>query len=128
MYLLEIDLLREGRPTVHVPADVAATQGTLDYLVPLADAEPSLQYLFWRISLREPLPPLLLPLPPDVAPVRVDLQAILDRCFVESGLGDDLEYDEEPEPPLAPEDAAWADELPRARGLRNRIIAPTTQD
>jgi hypothetical protein len=36
----------------------------------------------------------------------------------ESGGYDDIDYHRDPEPPLAPGEAAWADALLRAKGLR----------
>ncbi len=43
-----------------------------------------------------------------------------ERVFVDMGNGydDDLDYRQEPEPPLSAEDVAWADDLLRKAGRR----------
>jgi Protein of unknown function (DUF4058) len=52
---------------------------------------------------------------PDIA---LDLQPLLDQCYEAGRYGDDIDYREEADPPLAGEDARWADELLRAAGRR----------
>jgi hypothetical protein len=116
--LLELDLLRGGAHTVYVPEATLRAYGPWDYLVTLSDASRRNDRLFWRISLRDRLPALHLPLTADVPPVRLDLQEVFAQCYDESGLGDFVDYAAEPVPPLSPEDAAWADSLLRERGLR----------
>ncbi len=116
--LLEIDLLRYGTHVAYVPKAVLDESGPYDYLITLADADCPLQYRFWRIGLRDTLPALALPLTPDVAPIPLDLQAVFETCYDESGLGDTVDYTREPEPPLSPENAVWADGLLRTAGLR----------
>ena len=118
VHLLEIDLLRYGAHVAYVPKTIIDDTGAYDYLVTLADAEHPREYRFWRIGVREPLPALTLPLTPDVAPVPLDLQGVFDTCYDASGLGDGVDYAREPEPPLPPGDAAWADGVLRAAGLR----------
>jgi Protein of unknown function (DUF4058) len=48
----------------------------------------------------------------------LDLQSALDAAYDRAGY--DLEIDDrkEPEPPLDAELAAWADQLPKSKGLR----------
>jgi hypothetical protein len=116
--LLEIDLLRGGSHTVAVPREVATRYGSWDYMVCLSDAARLREWLFWRVSLMEPLPSLLLPLTPDVAPVRLNLQDVFNRCYQESHLGDDLNYAADPVPPLPAEEAVWMDSLLREKGYR----------
>lgn len=118
VHLLEIDFLRAGAHTLYVPKTVVDDTGAYDYLVTLSDATRPDEYRFWRIGLRAPLPALELPLTPDVTPVPIDLQAVFTNAYDLSGLGDTVDYARETEPPLAPDDAAWADGLLRSAGLR----------
>ena len=73
---------------------------------------------FYRIPLRERLPAIAIPLRRDDRDVPLDLQALLDRCYEVGCYGDDIDYREEPDPPLQPDDAKWADALLREKGLR----------
>lgn len=67
--------------------------------------------------LRERLPAIRIPLRPTDPDVPLDLQALIDRCY-ENGRYDDLDYTREPDPPLDPPDAEWAEALLRGKGLR----------
>jgi hypothetical protein len=49
--------------------------------------------------------------------VPLDLQVLVDAAY-ENGGYDDIDYRAEPDPPLDPADAAWAEELLRSKGLR----------
>jgi len=107
-HLVEIDLLRgwtpmpqEGRPEC-------------DYSVMVSRAEKRLAAGFWPIRLRDRLPVIPVPLrSPDVA-ARVDLQEVLHRAYDGPGY-EHFIYSGEPEPPLSPDDAAWARQLALAR-------------
>ena len=44
-------------------------------------------------------------------------RSLVDRCYA-NGRYDDLDYRAEPNPPLEADEAAWADELLRGKGLR----------
>jgi hypothetical protein len=63
------------------------------------------------------LPVLPIPLRSTDADATVDLQPILDQCY-RNGCYDDIDYRAAPVPPLSADDAAWADALPREKGLR----------
>jgi hypothetical protein len=108
-HLLELDLRRGGEHVVAVPEEVAKEAGPYDYLCCLSDATRRDEYLFWRLSLRESLPAIDLPLTPDVAPVPIDFQAIFNRCYDEGRLGDDIDYTLPPHLPLT---ASILPELP----------------
>lgn len=118
VHLLEIDLLRGGKYCLHVPFSIVQECGAWDYLIVLQDVFRPSHDLFWRVALDEPLPRLLLPLAPDVTPVPLDMQTALNDCYDESGLGLDIDYTQEPDPPLSPEQARWSDALLRNAGLR----------
>jgi hypothetical protein len=103
-HLVEIDLLRCGTP---MPAD-ERPECTYSVLVSRADRRPKAD--FWPIGLRDPLPTIPVPLRTEDGDARLDLRALLDRIYDESGYEDYL-YQHEPDPPLSGDDATWARSL-----------------
>jgi hypothetical protein len=116
--LLEIDLLRKGRHTVAVPLGSLPTDVPWHYLVSLHRSAQRGRYQVWRVTLQQRLPRILVPLADGDPDIRVDLEAVFTRAYDEGAYDRDIDYAREPDPPLAPADAAWADSLLRERGLR----------
>ncbi|MGZ3396962.1 MAG: DUF4058 family protein, partial [Isosphaeraceae bacterium] len=104
VHLVEIDLLRCGPPLP--PTDRPG--GPHSVLVSRAQTRPRAD--FWPFGLRDPLPTVPIPLKGADADARLDLRAILDRVYDESGYGYFL-YDHEPDPALNDDDANWARSL-----------------
>ncbi len=105
--LVEIDLLRGGVHTVCVPEHSARALGPYDYLVTRADASDHDEFLLWRISLRDPLPELLIPLVPELPQVPLDLQDAFNACWEASHYSADIDYTTPLMPSPAPEEASW---------------------
>lgn len=100
-HLVEIDLRRGGKRP-HPPE-----LPPCDYYVLVSRYEDRPSVGFWPIGLRERLPVVAVPLAgPDPA-AHLDLQSVLDRTYDAAGFGSYI-YSEPPEPPLAPDAAAWA--------------------
>jgi len=59
---------------------------------------------YYRFPLRERLPAIAIPLRQTDRDVPLDLQALLDQCY-EAAEYDDIDYREEPDPPLSRDDA-----------------------
>jgi hypothetical protein len=108
-HLVEIDLLRGGRP---MPA---ADRPECPYSVLVSRAEERPRAGLWPLFLTDRLPtiPIPLRLPDEIA--RLDLQEVLDHVYDASGYEDYI-YEGAPEPPLAPDDAAWAAQFVPRRG------------
>ncbi len=104
VHLVEIDLLRCGPPLP--PIDRPG--GPYSVLVSRAQARPRAG--FWPFGLRDLLPTVPVPLKIADPDARLDLRAILDRVYDESGYGYFL-YDHEPDPALNDDDANWARSL-----------------
>lgn len=105
--LVEIDFLRTGqRPALGAPPPKPS-----DYYVLVSRATAFPEVAFWPLSVRDPLPPLAIPLDPDVSDVALDLRACLDRAYEEGRYATDIDYSQPPIPPLNEGDAAWAREL-----------------
>jgi len=115
--LVEIDLLRAGRRILSVPTALIPRSHRSQYQVCVRRGWKVLEVEVYRVALREPLPTIRIPLRPDDADVPLNLQALIEECY-RKGRYDDLDYKQPPEPPLEGEDAAWADELLKARAVR----------
>lgn len=120
-HLVEVDLLRGGEPLPVFVFDgperaVSGLPGDYRILIARAGRRPAAD--LYTFTVRDPLPSFPLPLRPGDVEPEVDLQAVLHGLYDRAGYGLRLSYREEPVPPLAPDDAAWADQLLRARGLR----------
>jgi hypothetical protein len=101
VHLVEIDLLRGGSP---MPA---WNRPDCDYSIFVSRRERRPQADFWPVALRTPLPTVPVPLRAGDADAKLDLRAILNRVYDESGYQFYL-YGREPDPPLTGDDAAWA--------------------
>ena len=117
--LVEIDLLRGGPHTTAIPeARFRAVAPGCDYHVCVMVAGSPIHYFVAPIKLAEPLPKVPIPLDPGVAPVTIDLQAVFGRCYDEGGFAKRAKYDSRrPDPPLSPEQQAWAEGILREKGL-----------
>ena len=116
--MVEFDLTRRGdwqkllRPHRCPARRVTAYRATVR-----TPADPDSVYLY-PIPLRSPIPPIDIPLRHREPPVRLDVQPLIDRCYVGGRYGTSIDYKVGPLSPLDPDDAAWADELLRAAGRR----------
>lgn len=104
VHLVEIDLLRGGprMPMVGLPE--------CDYCVLVSRAESRPEAGVWPIALRDPLPPIPIPLRAPHRDARLDLQTLLHRIYDAAGYEDYI-YRSPPHPRLNAEDAAWATAL-----------------
>jgi len=116
--LVEIDLLRGGERVLAVPFDRIPEGKRTPYAVCCRRGWKSFEFEYFPIPLRERLPILPIPLRQEDSDVVLDLQALIDECYATGRYGDDIDYREEPEPPLSPEDAGWTDRLLREAGRR----------
>lgn len=101
---VEITLLRGG-PRMPIED---AKECPYSILVSRVEDRPNVNY--WPIELREPLPKTPIPLRAPHRFFELDLQSVLHGVYDRAGYQDYI-YQETPEPPLSPEDAAWAASL-----------------
>jgi hypothetical protein len=104
VHFVEIDLLRGGPrlPLEDLP--------DCDYCVLVSRTEERPQVGIWPLRLRERLPIIPIPLRAPDADARLDLQEALNRLYDAAGYVDYI-YTGAPQPPLHPDDAAWARQL-----------------
>lgn len=116
--LVEIDLVRSGIFTLAVsPNNIRKDFRTPYRACVRRVTRPDVAEIY-RIPVREPLPTIRVPLRPTDRDVTLDLQKLIDLCYQRDRYSSAIDYQEDPDPPLAPADARWADELLRAAGLR----------
>jgi Protein of unknown function (DUF4058) len=105
--LVEIDLLRMGiRPPLGDPPPPVN-----DYYVMVFRHWQQSQLSVWPFSMRDPLPPVPVPLDPDDREVVLNLRACLDRAYDFGRYPEQLDYTQPLKPPLREPDATWAHEL-----------------
>src|SRR5205823_6387723 len=89
-----------------------------DYTVHVSRKQGRPKGLVWPILLRQKLPVVTIPLRPQDGDAKLDLQAVLTAAYDRAAYDMRVNYRSEPVPRLTPEQAAWADALLRAKGLR----------
>jgi hypothetical protein len=80
--LVEIDLLRGGLPTVAVDPDMLTPRSGTQYIICVSRALIPSRHEVYRCGLRERLPAFRVPLRPGDPDVPLDLQPMIDRCYV----------------------------------------------
>jgi hypothetical protein len=114
---VEIDLLRIGDNLVAIEPAGLEEKFRTPYRVCVRRTRPNNYFEFYRVPLQKRLPVVRIPLRATDDDALLDLQAIIELCY-RNGRYDDIDYAKDPVPPLAPPDAAWADELLKSKGLR----------
>ena len=115
--LVEIDLLRRGKPVVMVGKERLPLSARTAYQVCVwRGSRPNLVEVY-RVPIRERLPVISIPLRPADPDVALDLQTIVEQCYRNGGY-DDIDYTGEADPPLKTADAKWADAHLREPGRR----------
>lgn len=115
--LVEIDLLRGGRRTLVSPEPLVPQSHRTPYRVCVWRAAKPLRCELYALPMRARLPAVRIPLREADDDIRLDLQPLLNQTY-RNGAYDDTNYNNDPIPPLGKEDAAWAEELLRGKGLR----------
>lgn len=118
--LVEIDLIRGGRHVIALPKSAVPEKMTTWPRICVVEGWRKTSMKLYPISPRERMPVFAVPLREDDPPVALDLQAVFARCFEVGEYGLDIDYRQDPKPPLSSEDAAWADALLREKGLREK--------
>jgi hypothetical protein len=102
IHFVEVDLLRGGG---RMPMDGEMPEA--DYCGVVCRVEELPQARVWAWRLRDPIPLLPVPLGEGHADARLDLKAAIDELYDRGDYARFI-YRKPPEPPLGPEDAAWA--------------------
>ena len=89
---MEIDLVREGDPTVRISKEKIEGLRPCHYLVAVTRRWPSRQEIY-PVPLPHRLPRVAIPLAENDKDVTLDLQAVFARCWNEGPYPDLLRYD-----------------------------------
>jgi hypothetical protein len=115
--LVEIDLIREGRPNLAVAMKTIPARYRQPYRICVVRAWRTDTAQIYRVSLRNRLPLVSIPLRQSDNEVSLDLQTLIDMVY-ENGRYYLRDYSEDLVPPLSDADAGWANQLLREKGLR----------
>ena len=116
--VVEFDFLRRGTHTTAVPlARLRQVADHFDYHVSVLVAGDDDELYVAPIRLSDRLPTIDIPLDAGVPAVPLDLQPLFDRAYDTGRYTQFLDYARPPDPPLTPDQAAWAAELLRAKGV-----------
>jgi hypothetical protein len=116
--LVEIDLLRAGVRVLAAPFELIPDGHRTPYAACVRRGWKALELEYYRLPLQDRLPAIAIPLRQTDHDVALDLQALIDRCYEEARYDDDIDYLQEPDPPLDSDHARWADDLLRKHGRR----------
>lgn len=114
--LVEIDLLRGGSDVLLATRDLLPAQAGVGSRVCVSRAIRPEQAEVYVFPLRDPIRPFRVPLRPGETDVVAELQPLLERCY-RSGRYWLADHSRPLDPPLPPDDAAWAEECLRQAGL-----------
>ena len=118
VHVVEVDLTRHGNwrrllaPHVCPPEAFTAYRYTLRL-----GGDRAAAYLY-PAPLRDSLPAVPVPLRPGDPVIRLDLQSLIGDVYRGGRYGRTLDYADDPDLPLSPDAAAWADALLRAAARR----------
>jgi hypothetical protein len=113
--MVEIDLLRGGTPLY-----AKETLPLHEYLVHVGKWNPDgRRHFFWPIRLAQRLPVIAIPLRTDDPDAPLDLQEVLTAAYDDAGYDLNIDYSQDPVPPLSEELAQWA-----KQHLRNLKATP----
>ena len=115
--LVEIDLILGGKRALSVPLSRIRLRDRTRYQAIVRRGWQWNQAEVYALPLSKRLPVISIPLRETDPDVRLDLQALIDPCYV-NGRYDSIDYQQDTDPPLEGHDAEWADALLRAAGKR----------
>jgi hypothetical protein len=116
--LVEIDLLRSGTHATKVSlAELRRRAGRFDYHVCVTSREKQSVSYVAPILMAQPLPIIPIPLTEDLPPIPANFQQVFSRTFDAALYERRLHYDEPCDPPMTPEQQAWAEGVLREKRL-----------
>ncbi len=118
-HLVEIDLLRAGRPLVNAPARMLEQLRPWDYVVAVTrQIAKKRRHEIYAFGLEQRLPRFAIPLANNDPDVVLDLNVPFVRCWDEGPYPMLLKYHETPPGELAAERVAWCEQRLRDAGMR----------
>ena len=126
IHLIELDLLRGGTHTTAVPLEQLRKKAPpYDYHVCVHPFDELGKFLVYTVTLEQRLPEIAIPLLPGDGNVRVELQAVFDRCYDAGPYRRRVAYDPaRMAPALRPEQAEWVARVLKEKDLPAREPSP----
>lgn len=112
-HVVEIDLLRAGKPPEFIPASQLS-----HYYILVSRAEQRPSATLIPFAIQQPIPTFRLPLLPGDNEPEVNLGQIFHALYDRAGFDLRIDYKHAPEPPFTEKDTAWIDALLKKAGLR----------
>ena len=113
VHLVEIDLVRQGRP---MPAAGYDGDAPYRHLVSRWQLRP--RAALYPFGLQSPIPDVTVPLRDGDAEPKIPLGSLLHNLYREDYYANYVDYAQDPEGPLSDDDRAWLDRRLREKGLR----------
>jgi len=107
--LVEIDFVRTGQRVLALKGRIP-NESAAENLACISPGWRRSRRELYRMPLLQRLPLMPIPLRQNERALRLDLQTLLDRVY-DVGRYETMDYSVPPEPPLPPEEAAWAADL-----------------
>ncbi|MDJ0619446.1 MAG: DUF4058 family protein [Calothrix sp. MO_192.B10] len=111
--LIEIDLLRYGKPIQQLPNNIQT-----DYRILVSRASKRPKADLYAFNLQNPIPDFPLPLREADNEPLLEIQALINELYDEGNYDLVIDYNQEPVPPISEKNSAWIDEILRQKGLR----------
>jgi hypothetical protein len=116
--LVEIDFLRRGVHATKVSlGELRRRAGRFDYHVCVTSWEKQSVSFVAPIVLTQALPMIPIPLTEDLPPIPANFQEVFTRTFDAALYSRRLHYNEPCDPPLTPDQEAWAEGVLREKGI-----------
>jgi hypothetical protein len=116
--LVEIDFLRRGTHATKVSlAELRRRAGRFDYHVCVTSRDKQSVSYVAPILMEQPLPIIPIPLTEDLPPLPANFQELFARTYDAALYARRLHYDEPCDPPLTPEQRAWAEGILHEKGV-----------
>lgn len=112
-HLIEIDLIRAFNP-LPLRSDLPVSL----YRILISRAEQRPHADLYPFNLPDPIPPFPIPLKSNDPELLVDLQRLLHEVYDRAAYDLEIDYQQDPIPPLSDEDTQWVDSLLKQHELR----------
>jgi hypothetical protein len=109
-HLVEIDLLSHGRHVLYIPEWRVKPFKPFDSLCCVNRWPSRNRFELYPRTLEQRLPRLKIPIADEDPDATLDLQAALERVYVDGRYWRRIRYDQKCKPRLAPQNQSWADE------------------
>jgi hypothetical protein len=111
--LVEIDLLRDGKPIEKLPNNIQT-----DYRILVSRASKRPKADLYPFNLQNPIPSFFLPLREDDSEPLLEIQPLINDLYYEGNYDLVIDYTQQPIPALSQESWNWVSELLQSQGVR----------